>query len=65
VLHAGVDVLAFRRSADGAVVTGVFNFGGRSAPWPAAAPASGRVLAAVNHAAPGTLPPFGALLIEN
>ncbi len=65
VLHAGVDVLAFRRSADGATVTGVFNFGGRNAPWPAAAPDSGHVLAAVNNANPGTLPPFGALLIED
>ena len=65
MLHAGADVLAFRRNADGATVTGVFNFGGRHAPWPAAAPASGHVLAAVNHATPGTLPPFGALLIED
>ncbi|MEI6643827.1 MAG: alpha-amylase family glycosyl hydrolase [Novosphingobium sp.] len=64
VLHAGTDVLALRRSVDGTSVVGVFNMGARDAAWPAAAPTAGRVLLAVNSAAPGTLPPFGALLIE-
>ena len=64
VLHAGGDVLAIRRSAGGARVTGVFNMSHFAAPWPAAASPSGRVLKAVNGAVPGTLPPFGALLIE-
>ncbi|GEN98382.1 alpha-glucosidase [Novosphingobium sediminis] len=64
VLHAAGDVLAFRRCAEGSRVTGVFNMGHRTAPWPAAASPAGRVLHAVNGAAPGTLPPFSALLIE-
>jgi alpha-glucosidase len=64
VLHAGTDVLAFRRVADGASVIGVINMGPGPAAWPAAAPTSGGVLQTVNGAIPGTLPPFGALLIE-
>ncbi|WP_298172921.1 alpha-amylase family glycosyl hydrolase [Novosphingobium sp.] len=64
VLHAGGNVLAIRRSAEGSRVTGVFNMGHLAAPWPAAASPAGRVLSAVNGAVPGTLPPFGALLIE-
>lgn len=64
VLHAGTDVLAFRREADGASVIGVINMGPGPAAWPAAAPTAGGVLQTVNGAAPGTLPPFGALLIE-
>jgi alpha-glucosidase len=64
VLHAVGSVLAIRRSAAGSRVTGVFNMGHLAAPWPAAASPAGRVLCAVNGAAPGTLPPFGALLIE-
>ncbi|MBY0393888.1 MAG: DUF3459 domain-containing protein [Novosphingobium sp.] len=64
VLHAAGDVLAIRRSAAGSRVTAVFNIGHFAAPWPAAASPAGRVLSAVNGAAPGTLPPFGALLIE-
>jgi alpha-glucosidase len=64
VVHAGTDVLAFRRVADGTSVIGVINMGPRHAAWPAAAPTKGGVLQTVNGAAPGTLPPFGALLIE-
>jgi alpha-glucosidase len=64
VLHAAGDVLAIRRAAEGSRVTAVFNMGHLAAPWPAAASPAGRLLSAVNGAAPGTLPPFGALLIE-
>ncbi|WP_421855474.1 alpha-glucosidase [Novosphingobium sp.] len=64
VLHAAGNVLAFRRNAAGSRVLGVFNMGHHAAAWPAAASPAGRVLTAVNGAAPGTLPPFGALLIE-
>ncbi len=64
VLHAAGNVLAFRRSAAGRRVVGVFNMGHLAAPWPAAASPAGQVLNAVNGASPGTLPPFGALLIE-
>jgi alpha-glucosidase len=64
VLHAGTDVLAFRREAEGTSVIGVVNTGPRHAAWPAAAPTGGGMLQSVNGAAPGTLPPFGAVLIE-
>ena len=64
VLHAGTDVLTFRRDADGLSVVGVINMGPRHAAWPAAAPSGGGVLQTVNGASLGTLPPFGALLIE-
>lgn len=64
VLHAGTDVLAIRRRVDDTSVIGVFNMGPRQAAWPAAAPTGGGVLLAVNGAAPWSLPPFAALLIE-
>ncbi len=64
VLHTSTDVLAFRRTAQGSSVIGVFNMGANAAPWPPAAPQSGTVLAATNGAAPGQLPPFAAILIS-
>jgi len=64
VLHAGADVLAFRREAEGKSVIGVINMGQRHAAWPEIAPSGGGLLQAINGAALGTLPPFGALLYE-
>jgi alpha-glucosidase len=42
----------------------VFNFTGQAANWPEEANTTGRLLASVNGAELGRLPPFGALLIE-
>jgi alpha-glucosidase len=56
--------LALRRSAGTNRVCAVFNFGETEGRWPAAAPTTGRLLAAVNGATPGHLPAFGAILIE-
>jgi alpha-glucosidase len=56
--------LVLRRSEDTNHVTAVFNLAETDAGWPASAPTTGRVLAAVNGAMPGQLPAFGALLIE-
>jgi alpha-glucosidase len=64
VLHAGTDVLAFRREADGSSIVGVFNMGPVAAAWPLDAPHSGNVLVAANGAALGQLPPFAAILID-
>ena len=69
--HGGVEVLladatclALRRTCASGPVLAVFNFTGLAQPWPAGVPARGQVLAAVNDAEPGILPPFGALLIK-
>ncbi len=64
VIHAGAEVLAFRRESEGTSVIGVFNMAGRTAGWPAGVPISGAILSATNGAAPGQLPPFAAILIE-
>jgi alpha-glucosidase len=64
VLHADHAVLALRRTADGRAVLALFNFSAEVADWPLASNLTGTVLAAVNGAEIGMLPPFGALLIE-
>lgn len=61
VLLADATRLVLRRTWGGESLTAVFNIGPEAAPWPDVAPAAGRVLAAVNGAAPGTLPAWGAL----
>ncbi|HCF25489.1 MULTISPECIES: alpha-glucosidase family protein [unclassified Novosphingobium] len=64
VLHADTATLVVRRRADGQAILCVFNFTAEPRPWPAGTPATGRVLSAVNGAEPGSMPPYGALLIE-
>jgi alpha-glucosidase len=55
--------LVLVREYDGERVTCVFNTGAEAVKWPAQA-GSGEVLAAVNGATVGTLPPFGALILR-
>lgn len=64
VLHSDDACLALRRASPAQCVIGLFNFTDRECAWPAQVPVSGKVLAAVNDAGPGTLPPFGAILFE-
>lgn len=64
VLRADATRLVMRRKAAGQVVSVVVNLTTEPAEWPAEAPREGRVLVAVNGAEPGTLPPLGAILIE-
>lgn len=64
LLHADACRLVFRREAQGQSVLCAFNLSGRAADWPAGTEYSGRVIAAINGAEPGTLPAFGAILIE-
>ncbi len=64
-VHADENVLVLRRTDDLRMVDCVFNLSNAPCPFPAAAMATGRVLAAVNAAVPGApLPPFGAIMIE-
>lgn len=64
VLRADEKRLVMRREAAGQVVFVIVNMGSEAAEWPLEAPHNGRVLAAVNGAEPGALPPLGAILIE-
>ncbi len=63
-LLADAQRLVLRRSAPGGDVLAVFNLSDTAADWPAEMAQHGTVLAAVNGAAPGILPAFGAILIE-
>ena len=64
VLVADEARLAFRRRADGQSLLCLFNLSGEPAQWPEAIVSTNRVIITVNGAAPGSLPPFGALVIE-
>lgn len=65
LLHADECTLAFRRRTPSQSALAVFNLASTAAPWPAVLAGAGRLLVAVNEAAPGeTLPPYGALLVE-
>ena len=64
VLHVGATALAARRTHAQQVVLVAINMGPSAAEWPAALPRAGKVLAAVNDAVLGALPPFGAVLFE-
>ena len=66
VLQAEDGLLAVRRRAEPEQqsVICLFNFTMKTLSVPGLAPEDGRVLVAVNNADAGTLPPFGALLIE-
>ncbi|MGB3930775.1 MAG: alpha-amylase family glycosyl hydrolase, partial [Sphingobium sp.] len=64
VLVADEQRLLFRRQANGQSLLCLFNLSAQAAQWPAEIAATNHVLAAVNGAAPGTLPAYGALMIE-
>jgi alpha-glucosidase len=64
VLVADEQRLLFRRRANGQSLLCLFNLSAQAAEWPAEVAATNHVLAAVNGAAPGTLPAYGALMIE-
>ena len=55
--------LVFRRVADGQALICVFNLSAQAVEWPEGVAVAGNVLAAVNGADIGKLPPFGAILI--
>jgi alpha-glucosidase len=55
--------LVLRRSLGTSAILAIFNIGAEPVEWPTGLPVTGQVLAAVNGATPGHLPPFGALLI--
>jgi len=56
--------LVLVRSTGGQQLFCIFNLGDGAADWPEAAPHAGRVLAAVNGAAIGTLPPLSGLIVH-
>ncbi|WP_324699135.1 alpha-amylase family glycosyl hydrolase [Novosphingobium sp. RL4] len=64
VLLADETRLVLRREAEGRSVLAVFNIGERDAAWPQEVPTTGKVLAAVNDATPGSLPAWSAIWIE-
>jgi alpha-glucosidase len=64
ILIADDQRLLFRREADGQSLLCLFNLSGEQAAWPEDIAPTNKLLSAVNGAAPGTLPPFGALIIE-
>ena len=55
--------LVFRRVTDGQALICVFNLSTQAVEWPEGVADEGNVLAAVNGADIGKLPPFGAILI--
>ena len=57
--------LAFRRVAGDQSLLCAFNLSAGMTPWPKDLPTDGTILSAVNGAAPGSLPPFGAILIAD
>ena len=63
VLVADETRLVLRRIAEGKSVLAAFNMGADAAAWPAEIAKSGRILAAVNAAEPGTLPAWGGVWI--
>lgn len=64
VLLADEARLVLRRAHDGQAIIAIFNLSAAAADWPEVPAAGGPVLAAVNKAEPGSLPGFGAVLIE-
>jgi len=56
--------LLFRRRANGQSLLCLFNLSSMPAPWPEEIAATNRIVTAVNGATPGTLPAYGALMIE-
>lgn len=64
VLIADDQRLLFRRHVEGQSLLCLFNLSAQAADWPAEIAATNHVLAAANGAAPGALPAYGALMIE-
>ena len=64
ILIADERTLAFRRTADGQSMLCLFNLSNQPVQWPDEIAASNHVLCTINDAAPGALPAYGALLIE-
>lgn len=64
VLHADDGVLAIRRKGHEQAIVGLFNFTGSTRPCPTVGKANGSVVIAVNGAELSSLPPFGAILVE-
>ncbi|MFM6828970.1 MAG: alpha-amylase family glycosyl hydrolase [Novosphingobium sp.] len=64
VLIADVCLLVVRRVCGNQSIAGFFNLSSTPADWPEGLVHDGIVIASVNGACPGQLPPFGALLIE-
>ena len=65
VVYADENVLVLRRTIDHRMIECVFNLSASASLWPVTAMAAGRLLAAVNAAAPGTrLPAFGGVILE-
>jgi alpha-glucosidase len=64
VLIADVCLLVVRRVCGNQSVAGLFNLSSTPAAWPEGLVQDGTVIASVNGAFPGQLPPFGAVLIE-
>lgn len=64
VLLADENVLAVRRVAGQQAIAAVFNFTAEPIAWPEALTMNGAIVAAVNGATIGDLPPYGALWIE-
>ncbi len=57
--------LVLRRHIDGEDVWALFNISDQPADWPEELGISGALIASVNGAEPGRLPPFAALLLRN
>ena len=64
VLRADDNCLVLRRQTARQAITAVFNLAPHPVAWPAEVDPAGPLLAATNGAAPGHLPAFGALLLE-
>ena len=64
VLDSDAALLVFSRTADAQALTCAFNLGKAPLAWHPAQPDRFRVLAAVNGAAPGSLPAYSGLVLE-
>lgn len=64
VLYADESVLAVRRLAGQQAIAAVFNLSAAPIVWPEALMVNGAIVATVNGASIGNLPPYGALWIE-
>ena len=64
ILLADDQRLLFRRTAGDQSILCLFNLSNEVAEWPGDIAPTNAILAAVNGATPGTLPPYGAVLIQ-
>lgn len=64
VLHADENVLAIRRVAGNQAIAAVLNLSAAPIVWPEALKLNGAIVAAVNGASIGDLPPFGGIWID-